>query len=282
MPQRRAGNLSGAVVVTLSMLGLPLWGCAPNTVVDYAQRHAMSVRQVEGRGFNHLLVERAGTVNSSRLHVYIEGDGIPWMGNFSNPDPTPRNTLALRLANLDSNDIAYVGRPCYFRVEQVEPCHPIHWTSDRYGEAVLQSMAAVIQRTRQPHHTEIILIGHSGGGTLAALLESRIEGVAAVITVAGNLDVEAWADFHNYDPLVGSLNPIAQPRPAGIVHLQLVGSRDETVPAVATRDYSRKQPNVQLRQYEAFGHVCCWEDVWPEILNEFFAGYDWSMRQSGE
>ena len=84
------------------------------SVTDFATDHQMTVLQVEGNGFSHLVIQRSGSPPGSRLHVYIEGDGIPWHGNFPSADPTPHNTLALRLASLDPNDIAYVGRPCYF------------------------------------------------------------------------------------------------------------------------------------------------------------------------
>ncbi len=231
----------------------------------------MVVSQVDGDGFTHLVIQRSGFLPDSRLHVYIEGDGIPWSGRYPSADPTPRNALALRLANQDSTDIAYVGRPCYFGLTNTVQCKPKYWTSHRYGEEVIRSMAAAIQRIRQPQHTEIVLIGHSGGGVVAALLETRIDGVVGVITVGANLDIGKWTQHHHYDPLTGSLNPAEQERNSNIPHLQLVGGTDEIVPVFITDRFSQDQPNVERVIRDNFDHVCCWEEQWSDILSKFSA-----------
>lgn len=232
----------------------------------------MTVREVQGSEFHHLVIERAGKTSGNTLHLYIEGDGVPWSGNLPSADPTPYDTLTLRLASGDASDFAYIGRPCYFRIEaDRDVCYPRYWTSHRYGEEVLRSMAGVIRNIRQPRHTEIVLIGHSGGGVLAALLEGRVDGVVGVITIGANLDIDKWAQHHDYDPLTGSLNPAAQTRDPVIPHLQLTGKIDETVPTFTSENYARNQPNVELRIFDDFDHVCCWEESWPEILSEFSA-----------
>ncbi len=252
----------------MALAGLP--GCA-HSVVAFADGHQMTVDRVEGHGFEHLVIRRTAPSTGIRLHVYIEGDGLPWIGNLPSRDPSPINTLALKLANQDPTEFVYVGRPCYFTRAAPVRCTPRYWTSHRYGEEVLQSMAHAIERVREPRHAEIVLIGYSGGGALAALLESRIEGVIGVLTVAANLDIDAWTEFHDYDPLTGSLNPIRQSRDPDIFHLQLVGSSDIKVPAATSNEYAQIQPNVELREFEEFGHVCCWEEAWPEILQDFSA-----------
>ena len=262
-------SLGRLPVLVPAALLVCVYGCAPHTVIGYAADHQLVVNEVEGNGFDHLIVHRAETSSESPLHVYIEGDGLPWVGHYPNTDPSPRNTLALRLAAQDPNDFVYLGRPCYFGRTTPHQCSPKYWTSHRYGEEVVRSMASAIERVREPRHSEIVLIGHSGGGALAALLESRVEGVVGVITVAANLDTDAWTDFHGYDPLTGSLNPIKQTRDPNISHLQLIGGSDTTVPLTTSIDYSRTQPNVELLEFEDFGHVCCWEEMWPAILRRF-------------
>ncbi len=132
-------------------------------------------------------------------------------------------------------------------------------------------MAAAIQRVRRPEHRQIVLIGYSGGGALAALLESRVADVAGVVTIAANLDIDAWTTFHGYDALGSSLNPIRQLRAPDIPHLQLVGRRDTKVPPSISRAYSTTQPNVELIEFEHFDHVCCWADQWPSILPQLSA-----------
>ena len=132
-------------------------------------------------------------------------------------------------------------------------------------------MAAAIARIRQPRHTSIVLIGHSGGGVLAALLESRVDDVVGVISIGANLDIDRWTELHEYDPLSGSLNPIAQTKEENIPHLQLVGGRDTKVPLEISSHYSQLKSNVNLVVYRDFDHVCCWEKEWPAILAKFSA-----------
>lgn len=242
-------------------------GCAPYTVIDYAADHDMTVRHLEGDEFRHLVIERSTGLPGGRLHIYIEGDGIPWAGNLPSADPTPHDTLALRLMNADSGDAAYVGRPCYFDTDRDSGrCHPRHWTSHRYSEHVVHSMAVVIEQLRSPDHDEIVLIGHSGGGVLAALLESEVDGVVGVITIAANLDTGAWTEYHDYDRLEGSIDLVTQSRNASIPHLQYIGTRDVVVPPQIASPYARSQPGVELIEIDDFGHACCWEEAWPEIL----------------
>ena len=58
------------------------------------------------------------------------------------------------------------------------------------------------------HHSarQIVFIGYSGGGTLATLLVEHFPQTRAVVTIAGNLDVKAWTEYHNYEPLFLSIN----------------------------------------------------------------------------
>jgi pimeloyl-ACP methyl ester carboxylesterase len=135
-------------------------------------------------------------------------------------------------------------------------------------------MASAIGKLRQPRHERIVLIGHSGGGALAALLQSRVEGVIGVITVAANLDTDKWTAHHGYDGLTGSLNPMSQSTDARIPHLQLVGGKDDTVPRYTAEDYARRHPNVELIVIEDFDHACCWEEEWPGMLDRFSAMLD--------
>ncbi len=256
-----------SVTVGLIAFFLAAASCSSTGITGYAARHDLHLREIEGDGFTHLVAGRRSDATNGRLHIYIEGDGVPWSGNYPSADPTPENRLAMRLAAEDPNDLVYVGRPCYFGV-QTDPavCHPRYWTSHRYGPEVVRSMAAAIEKLRMPEHEELVLIGYSGGGVLAALLESEVKGVVAVVTVAANLDIDAWAAFHGYDPLTGSLNPTNEARDARIPHLQYVGSKDRVVPPSTSVTYARSQPGVELIEIAAFDHRCCWRRIWPEVL----------------
>lgn len=229
----------------------------------------MTLQDIEGDGFDHVIARRWSSSRTEQLHIYIEGDGIPWVGHYPNTDPTPRNMLALRLAVLDPGDTVYLGRPCYFGNNDAVNCRPRFWTSHRYGDAVLESLAVAIENVRESRHKSVILIGHSGGGVLAALLESRVTGVDGIISIGANLDIDKWTDLHDYDRLSGSLNPVHEPKDPDIPHLQLVGGRDTTVPTSVSGDFARLKPNVELVVYPEFDHVCCWEEAWPGILSGF-------------
>ena len=142
------------------------------------------------------------------------------------------------------------------------------WTSARYSETVLASMAAAVQRIIAAEGVEeIVWFGYSGGGTLAVLLASRVPQSVAVITVAANLDIDAWTDLHGDLRLVGSLNPARQPPlPDRVVQIHYAGGRDRLVPAdIVRRGVTGAGRLVVVPEFD---HVCCWAARWPWILNE--------------
>jgi pimeloyl-ACP methyl ester carboxylesterase len=89
-----------------------------------------------------------------------------------------------------------------------------------------------------------------------------------LITVAANLDIDTWADYHGYELLSGSLNPAnAEGLDITVEQLHLYGSDDKVVaPATADRFFARN-PNATREIIPDFDHVCCWIAAWPEILD---------------
>jgi poly(3-hydroxybutyrate) depolymerase len=111
----------------------------------------------------------------------------------------------------------------------------------------------------------VVWFGYSGGGTLAMLLAPRVAETEEVVTVAANLDVAAWVRHHGVRPLEGSLDPARQPPlPARIVQRHWAGAADPEVPA----DVVRRVAGANLVVVPRFDHVCCWQDIWPEILED--------------
>jgi len=222
-------------------------------------------RRRSGDGFlHHVVVQPAA--DRGELHVYIEGDGTPWIrGTAVAKDPTPKKPLALRLMRRDPAFSAYVGRPCYFGVED-PACTPALWTSRRYSKEVVSSMHAVIRRLLDEHGAKkLVLIGHSGGGTLAVLLAPGFDETAGVITIGANLDVAAWTAYHGYTPL----EPVElAPLPPRIRQLHLAGGRDRNVPP-RLAEQAAERLGGQLAVTSRFDHDCCWERRWPEILRYF-------------
>ena len=149
--------------------------------------------------------------SASPLHLYIEGDGRAWRSRRVPPmDPTPVDPVGLRLALEDrAAAVLYLARPCQF----LEPgpqnrCDVRHWTYERYSEDVVRAYESAVgdYLDRSPARG-IVIVGHSGGGVIAALLAARLPGVAGLITVASPLDIHGWIAHHRVSPLRGSLNP---------------------------------------------------------------------------
>jgi pimeloyl-ACP methyl ester carboxylesterase len=245
-------------------------GCAGAVVrADrYAAAQGFEKAVVEGADFRHVVYRnaRAGRVGPALINVYIEGDGAPWiLGNYVAKNPTSGDTPMLRLMALDTGPAVYLGRPCYFGLHEDAGCDRKYWSSHRYSTAVADSMAAALARLVPGR--EVNLLGHSGGGTLAVLLAARVPDVRAVVTLAGNLDTDAWTQGHRYKPLSGSLNPRLQPPlPVSIAQYHAAGGKDKNVDPEVIESFARARPAAVYRLYPEQGHACCWEEVWPEIL----------------
>jgi pimeloyl-ACP methyl ester carboxylesterase len=162
----------------------------------------------------------------------------------------------------------YVGRPCYFEMRSSAPCTSAYWTNRRFSAEVVASMATVIQTELSSSGARSVrLFGHSGGGTLAVLLSRDLATISGIVTVAGNLDTDAWARLHHYTPLRGSLNPAdVQLSPSVAAHsVHWAGGRDHVVPSGLIRNAAGRIGG-RVEEVRAYSHQCCWEDIWPSVL----------------
>ncbi|WP_116807508.1 alpha/beta fold hydrolase [Steroidobacter cummioxidans] len=202
---------------------------------------------------------------SEPLTVFLESDGIPWLGRAPSDDPTPRRPVALEMLMQAPSPAAYVTRPCYNGLRS-NKCNFELWTGARYSTEVVDSMVATVRDTQRRIGAErVALVGYSGGGALAVLIAERLENVASVVTVAANLDTDAWADHHEYLQLSQSLNPALSDRPHPWPELHLRGANDQVVPPATTARYFERYPQARQRTVEGFDHVCCWLRDWPTI-----------------
>jgi pimeloyl-ACP methyl ester carboxylesterase len=224
---------------------------------------------LRGAGFRHqaFAAERGG---GDLLVVFIDGDGSPWLesGHRIASDPVLRVPLALELAAITPSSVLYLGRPCYLMPVRGAECNEKMWSAERYSAAVVASMTAAAATYIAEHDVgRVLLVGYSGGGTLAVLMAREVPNVVGIVTVAGNLDPDAWTRLHGYLPLEGSLNPAMEaPLSLSLKQWYLTGQRDTNVPSVATEKYMQRVPSERVWSYPRFDHVCCWVQAWPRIF----------------
>lgn len=221
----------------------------------------------------HLVIHNVAQKSLNELHVYIEGDGTPWKSRYLiASDPSPRNPLALKLMQRDSAPSIYLARPCYFNQEKYgvadTNCNFTHWTNGRYSEEVVESMIFALRDLikKQPSG-KLVLIGHSGGGTLAMLMAQRMEEVDILITIAANLDIDAWTKHHKYSHLSRSINPAKLEQYRTFEQYHLAGEDDKVVPPELNEKFLQKIGSPLIVK-KHFNHNCCWIEKWPDILAE--------------
>ena len=205
------------------------------------------------------------------LHVYIDGDGTPWeQQRWITDDPTSRNPIILELMHQDKKPALFLGRPCYHGFSHSGTCDNRYWTSHRYSDDVVNSMVKALQLWLQKRpYRHIVLIGFSGGGTLAVLMASDIAEVQTAVTLAANLDTEAWSTYHHFLPLTNSLNPASRTFNARFKQIHLAGLKDTNVPLHLIKAFADKQANAKVITYPNFDHHCCWVKEWSTILSLF-------------
>jgi len=204
------------------------------------------------------------------MKVYIEGDGLAWITRRRiSDDPTPLNPLALSLMNIDESHCkVYIARPCQY-IKQ-ESCEKKYWTSDRFSTKIIQSFNEALDTLKVNHkNTSFTLVGYSGGGAVATLLSAKRNDVTKLITVAGNIDSDAWVKFHHISALDGSLNPANYTDTLDkIPQYHLIGKRDKIMPENIFLSYKsrcKRKKNIHYRLYDA-SHTKNWKEHYKHFL----------------
>ncbi|MGI9326154.1 MAG: hypothetical protein ACR2PZ_13100 [Pseudomonadales bacterium] len=263
--ERTLARRAACWISGLLALAFVLSGCASTGIERQARTLGMQERLVAGAPFTHRIYatnsasERAQSPSKPLLIVLIDGDGRAFIDRETvASDPTaPRSELLKALSAMPSRStLLFLGRPCYHQTADAQ-CHPRYWTTHRYSEAVVSSMAAALGKARTSE-LNLLLVGYSGGGVLATLLAERLaDDTAGLITVAAPLGTDQWANHHGYSQLVGSLRPnLEQVRLSSDCQRHLYGQRDLEVPLELARRWM--SPYSQALVETDANHRCCW------------------------
>ena len=268
MPCSLRAALVGAALCFLlaGCVGIEAFGGSRERVAEWAAPRGFVVEKIEAGRFALLALLRGA---APLLTIYIEGDGAPWPNVYQPPrDPTPPRPLALALAAQDpAPAVAYLGRPCQYLDEAARKVCPVdYWTRRRFAPEAVAALDMAVDRLKaRSGASRIRLVGHSGGGTIAALLAARRRDVEGWITVAAPLDLAEWTKTHNLTPLEDALDPFALPAvpPPGGLHF--AGARDQVVPARIAERFVQRHGG-RLEVIPDFDHDCCWARDWPGLL----------------
>jgi pimeloyl-ACP methyl ester carboxylesterase len=220
--------------------------------------------------------ETARPLETEIITIYIEGDGLSWISrDRPSANPTPINPIGLKLALQNKHSAVYLARPCQFINLTLESnCNKKYWTSHRFSKEVIDSTNNAIEKIKAKYQAKrIILIGYSGGGTVATLVAARRSDIKQLITIAGNLDIDAWAKRHHLTTLDGSLNPADYySNLESIDQTHLVGGKDTNISIAETMSYVRKFSKSNLIKVivvDQYDHRCCWVEDWQKITNQY-------------
>jgi len=250
------------------VLSFCLSACSSTRLDQTALQQGLNYQRIETDLFQLAGVTRGKPIedHSKPSRIYLEGDGIPWRNNEPSANPTGRGRLSFQIFLQDEWATAYLARPCYEQETMPANCTPELWTSGRYSKAVVNTLIQAIEQIAPTGDIE--LVGYSGGGTLAALIAHRLTRVSRVLTLAANLDHDAWSQHHGSLPLTSSLNPIDDAPTLNGRELHLFGADDTIAPAALAQVYFEKHV-AAVGVIDGFTHRCCWVEQWLRILEEW-------------
>ncbi|WP_300670601.1 hypothetical protein [Desulfoluna sp.] len=263
----------------MGFLALVMSGCAtvPHqlTFADLQQRgesSGLEIRRVAGDLFT-LASLMPPQPHSDVLRVYIEGDGLAWRTRRRlSAHPSPVNPTALNLMLADPTlDKAYLARPCQYL--QTGSCHPRYWSTHPFSEAVIAEMDRALDTLKgRGGYDRLELIGFSGGGAVAALLSARRNDIDRLVTVAGNLDTEAFCHLHGLTPLSASLNPAdLAGKLAHIPQHHFIGKGDRVIPERVYSSFASHMTSLSAVSPVIVDHVTHqqgWAIQWPGLLED--------------
>jgi len=259
--------LAGFYKACMVMISALLIACqSPREALQQlAQERGRQVEVLPGRDFPLLILAPQTAEKTTRLRVYLEGDGHSW-ATATQPslDPSPHNLLVPRLAVDDPTPNAYLARPCQFIMTAA--CQSALWTNRRFSQEVVTRLGQALDQLKQRYgNSEFELVGYSGGAALALLLAAQRNDVTQVQTLAGNLSPRLWAKMKGLSPLDGSLDPLDyRNRLALLPQRHLIGEADLIIPGGLADRYQQAlgSPLSRCVHVPGVSHDRGWEAIW--------------------
>ncbi len=244
------------------LLCLALTACATKLVVPDSFR----TQEVQTDTFRLAAWVKA-TDATKPYKIYIEGDGHAFNRyGYPTSDPTPRGTTLREIAFQDpSPNVIYLARPCQYVKDTF--CAQRHWTTARFAPEAIQATHQALKKLTQDK--PLILIGYSGGAQVAGLVATTKPDlkVKKLITLAGNLDHEAWTAQKNFLPLNESLS-LTDYRALYLKFSQVhyVGEKDPVIPPEITENFIQNPALIHLVPNAS--HHKGFEGIYPLIWAE--------------
>jgi len=247
-------------------------------VLNEAARAGFAQHLIEAPPFLLMALVKCPTQNTSR-HLYIEGDGNSWKTKFIlSDDPTPKQPLALKLALRDPHPcVIYLARPGQYIFKDTHRnfedthCHSRYWSTHRYAPEVIDAYQLVLDRIQNTYGKQkLLLVGFSGGASIATLIATQRDDLEGVITVAGDLNHSALNRHHHTSALYASLNPFFfTEKLTTVPQCHWSGEQDVIVPAWVAQDFVAKLNSSGCAKHYVLknaNHHRGWEKHWTQIL----------------
>jgi len=207
------------------------------------------------------------TDNNAPFKIYIEGDGFAFRANGRiSSNPTPRGTLVRELAFGDKHqNVIYLARPCQFVTDAI--CQPQDWSVARFSEKAVQAQYEAVKQITG--NSSLTLVGFSGGAQIAGLMAVKYSDlkIDKLVTVAGNLDVIRWTEYHHLPPLNLSLDLHNYRNAYGKFNqVHYIGADDDNIVPEITRLFVINPHNLII--VEGADHNTGWEKVYERIRQE--------------
>ena len=234
-----------------------------------AKKSNLKKEIVQTDNFKIVTYQKIKTSNEP-LYVFIEGDGSAYLTKTRlSTNPTPKNPVALKLAsNAKKSNVLYIARP-YQYCEKITAVidKSKFWSTHRYSEEVINDISSVIDEAKKKSGVKnIVLVGYSGGGAIAAIISAKRDDVIKLVTVCGNLDIDFHTSLHNVTPLTGSLNPVNfGDKLKNIKQVHFVGGKDKIVPRSVAEEYYKKisatSEMCQIIEIPENDHHTGWDEI---------------------